>query len=418
MNQKPRFTGLRQVSIVLRREFQVRVQRRSFWWLSFLGPLLAALLFSIPALLEDQERPERIITVLDEAFLLNFEKGSKNYRLRYLPPEKFSPQEAYDFHLEKEDYAFLHIPSSSGGDPDFLARNARLIRRGEMAPDVATYVESQLEKYIQQEKLRAAGVKRQQLAQVKTSVSLRVLNTETGRVSQGDTHRRLVVGYALGGLCFLFTFLYGGQVMRGIMEERQNRMIETLSMALKPGELLLGKILGIMLVALLQFSLWLGLGTLLFSGIQELLQQGGWVSDSALPSLLKESMVTARSMRLSLILPWTLFYTLGAFLLYGSLFVILGTRWRRTMDLSGVSGLVVLPLALGLVLIYPLSHLPDSSMTAIFTLFPLTSPVVTLGRFPFGLLPQTLWISSGLLGVSTVLALALAARTYQKALRR
>lgn len=418
MTRKSGITGLRQVGIVLRREFGVRVRKKSFWWLSLLGPLLAALLFSIPGLLEEQERPERIITVLDEAFLLNFEKGSQNYRLRYLPPEKFNPQEAYDFHLDKGDYAFLHIPSSSGGDPDFLARNARLIRRGEMAPDVATYIENQLEKYIQQEKLSAAGVERQQLAQVKTSVRLRILNTETGRVSQGDTHRRLAVGYALGGLCFLFTFLYGGQVMRGIMEERQNRMIETLTMALRPGELLLGKLLGIMLVALLQFSLWLGLGSLLFAGIQELFQQGGLLRDSSLPSLLKESMVTAQSLKLSLLLPWTLFYMLGAFLLYGSLFVILGARWRRTMDLSGITGLVVLPLALGLVLIYPLSHLPDSSMTSIFTLFPLTAPVVALGRLPFGLLPQNLWISSALLLVSTTLVMALAARTYQKALRR
>jgi ABC-type Na+ efflux pump permease subunit len=389
--------------LIYLKECQLRLRQPGFWLVALLGPVVAVLLFSLPAYFKNQPTQRRVITVLDQSLLLNFEKGNQRYRFRYLPPTRFSPQEAYDYHLKKGDYAFLHVPESTGGDPDFVARNTRLIRRGALAAGVATYVETQLEKYIQQEKLKALGVPPEQLAQVATRVNLKVLNTETGRISQGDRAQRIGLGFGLAGLLALFVFIFAQQAQRSLGREQQHKLAEITALAVRPYQLFTGKLLSILSLAGGQFVLWLGIGWLSYEGLQSLL--------SPEADFARESLRWLGHADLGLLGLWWGLLTLGSYLLYAGLYLGLNS-WLGQAKSSGLFLALVLLTSVGLV--YPAVYQPDAGFTTFFSYFPLSSGSVLLGRLPFDVPLPLLLQSTGLLYGSALVGLSLGAWLYQR----
>lgn len=393
---------MKKFSLIYLQECRLHLRHKGFWLTAVLGPILAALLFSLPGYFKNQPAGRKVITVLDESLLLNFEKGNKRYRFRYLPPDRFSPQEAYDYYLQKGDYAFLHIPKNSGGDPDFLARNARLIRRGALAAGVATYVETQLEKYIQREKLKAVGVPESQLARVVTGVNIKVLNTATGRVSQGDRTKRLGLGFGLAGLLVLFVLLFGRQAQVALQREQQHKLAEVTALVVSPRQLFAGKLLAVLSLAVLQFGLWLGLGGLALSAVQNLFAPAG--------GFVQESLQWLGQIRLAGLALWWGLFTLGSYLLYTGLYLGLSSAGRSAR--SGLLLILLLLTAVGLV--YPAVYHPDAAFTAFFSYFPLSAGPVVLGRLPFDLPLPLLGKSLALLYGSALLSLSWGAWRYQR----
>lgn len=389
--------------LIYLKECQLRLRQPGFWLVALLGPVVAALLFSLPGYFKNQPTQQRVITVLDQSLLLNFEKGNQRYRFRYLPPARFSPQEAYDYHLKKGDYAFLHVPKSTGGDPDFVARNTRLIRRGALAAGVATYVETQLEKYIQREKLKALGVPPAQLAQVATRVNLKVLNTETGRMSQGDRAQRLGLGFGMAGLLALFVLIFAQQAQRSLGREQQHKLAEITALAVRPHQLFAGKLLSVLSLAAGQFVLWLGIGWLSYEGLQSLL--------SPQADFARDSLRWLGQADLGTLALWWGLLTLGTYLLYAGLYLGLSS-WLGHSRRSGLFLGLILLTAVGLV--YPAVYQPDAGFTGFFSYFPLSAGPVLLGRLPFDLALPLLLQSMALLYGSALLGLALGAWLYQR----
>lgn len=413
---------MKKIGLIIKREFSTRVRKKSFILLTLLGPILMAAVMFLPAYLASLPTDDRVITVLDESLLLDFEKGKDEIRLRYLPPDKFDFESAQAFSEAQGDYAFMHIPLSEGGDPDFVARNVRLFRAGDISISVESYLENTLEKYLQKEKLKATGVDPEIIARTKTKINLRVINTDEGLETENATLIKMGIGYVAAFAIYIFIFLYGSQVMRGVIEEKTSRVIEIMVSSVRPFEMMSGKIIGIGLVAMLQFTVWIGLGSI-FYVIAVTLFIDPQLAANNLPnaathiSLPDDGLLSIYSSLQSIdffgIIASFLFYFIFGYLLYAALFAAVGSAVDKESDSQQFMLPISLPLILGLLVIIRALDNPDGDIAFWFSMIPLTSPLVMMARLPFGVAPWELILSMLILLISFVLLTWFASKIYR-----
>jgi ABC-2 type transport system permease protein len=412
---------MKKIGLIIKREFTTRVRKKSFIILTLLGPILMASVMFLPAYLASLPTDQRIITVLDESVLLDFEKGKDEIKLRYLPPNKFDLAEAQAFSEAQDDYAFMHIPLSVGGDPDFVARNVRVFRAGDISVSVEIYLENTLEKYLQKEKLKATGVDPEIIARTKTNVNLRVINTDQGLETENATIIKMGIGYVAAFAIYIFIFLYGAQVMRGVIEEKTSRVIEIMVSSVRPFEMMSGKILGIGLVALLQFTVWISLGSLfyiitvqLFIDPQLAASNLSSASSMALPDNAVLSIYSSlQSIDFLGIIFSFIFYFIFGYLLYAALFAAVGSAVDKESDSQQFMLPITIPLVLSLIVILRALDNPDGDIAFWFSMIPLSSPLVMMARLPFGVEPWELALSMITLLISFVLLTWFAAKIYR-----
>lgn len=383
---------------------------------------MAVMLF-LPAYLATLPGDEKVISVLDESVLLDFDKGNDELKLRYLNPQDFDFEKAKAFSEAADDYAFLHVPLSEGGDPDFVARNIRLFRKGDVSLSVENYLERNLEKYLQKEKLKAEGVDPEILARTKTKVNLRVVNTEAGLETENATLVKMGIGYVAAFAIYLFIFIYGSQVMRGVIEEKSNRIMELMVSSVKPFELMMGKILGIGSLALLQFLIWIGLGILIFTifsatFIDPAMATGNPAAGAEQFSALQDTPAleiyrSLQTVNFTNVLLSFLFYFIGGYLLYGALFAAIGSAVDKEADSQQFILPLTIPLILSLLVILRALDNPDGGLAFWMSEIPLTSPLVMMARIPFEVPLWEQLLSMLILALSFLGSVWLAAKIYR-----
>jgi ABC-2 type transport system permease protein len=411
------------LGLIISREFLTRIRKPSFIVVTLLAPILMSVVLFLPAYLATLPGDEKIITVLDESVLLNFEKGNDEFQLRYLNPKDFDFDAAKAYSDEKEDYAFLHVPKSAGGDPDFVARNIRILRAGDLSIGVENYLERSLETYLQKEKLKSEGVDPEVLARTKTKIKLRVINTEAGVETENATLVKMGIGYIAAFAIYIFIFLYGSQVMRGVIEEKTNRIMELMVSSIKPFELMLGKIIGIGSLALVQFLIWIGLGALLFTIATALFIDPNLSGEMAVGqteqiNALQDTPIFEiyRSLQtinfVTLIFSF-LFYFIMGYLLYAALFAAVGSAVDKESDSQQFMLPITIPLILSLLVILRALDNPDGPIAFWFSIIPFTSPLVMMARLPFGVEPWQLALSMTILVLSFLFCVWFAAKIYR-----
>jgi len=414
---------MKNLGLIIRREFVTRVRKPSFIILTFLAPVLMAALLFLPAYLATLPGDEKVISVLDESVLMNFDKGNDELRLRYLNPRDFNFETAKAYSEANEDYAFLHVPLSEGGDPDFVARNIRLFRDGDVSLSVEGFLEGSLEKYIQKEKLKTEGVDPEILARTKTKVNLRVINTEAGLETENATLIKMGIGYVASFAIYMFIFIYGSQVMRGVIEEKTNRIMELMVSSVKPFELMMGKIIGIGALALLQFLVWIILGSIIFSVfgavfIDPAMSSGNMAAGTEQFDALKDTPVfeiyrSFQTVPFTNVILSFIFYFLGGYLLYGALFAAIGSAVDKEADSQQFMLPLTIPLILSLLVIIRALDNPDGAIAFWMSQIPLTSPLVMMARIPFEVPLWEQLLSMGILAVTFVFCVWLAAKIYR-----
>ena len=404
--------------LIVKREFSTRVRKRSFIIMTILGPVLSAAIFILPAYLATLPKDYRTILVLDEPGLLNFDKGSEEVAFRYLPPQKFNLEQAKDFFVEEDDYAFLHIPLRESGDPDFMARNSMLYSKGDINPSVEIYIENTLEKYIQQEKLKALGIEPGVMAQTKTNVNIKSFNISEGKETEGLALVKMGLGYVAAFLIYIFVFVYGAQVMRGVIEEKTTRIVEVMVSSVKPFQLMLGKISGLAGVALLQFLIWILFGILFYFLaftfiLGDQLDAANVAGAAAADNDILEIFKVIDAINFPYILGCFLFYFLFGYLLYAALFAAIGSAVDKESDTQQFMFPVSLPLIAGIIVLIRALDDPNGSIAQWFSMIPFTSPIVMMARVPFNIPWYELLISMLLLLITFIVMTWIAARIYR-----
>ncbi len=406
--------------LIIKREFGTRVRKKTFVVMTILGPIFLAAIMFLPAYLAMLPGEEKVVVVLDQAKLMDFEKTLGEAKFNYLPPNKFTQAEALDFFKQSGHYAFLFIPGGETVDPDFSGRNVKLYANGDVNLKVQSDIEGLLEKNIQKEKLKAQGVDPEIIARTKSRVQLATINVEENTEKQSMAAVKMGIGYACGFLIYIFVFVYGAQVMRGVIEEKTSRIVEVMISSVTPFQLMLGKILGIAGVALVQFLVWLicGIGFYFIAisvFIGDAMDPAKLAQGSPVPTdnMVFEVQRVFESINFPYLIGVFLFFFLVGYLLYAALFAAIGAAVDKEADTQQFMLPVSLPLFAAIIVLIRAIDEPNGTIATWFSMVPLTSPVVMMARAPFNVPWWQMAISMSLLVLTFLFFTWMAARIYR-----
>jgi ABC-2 type transport system permease protein len=408
--------------LVMQREYMVRVRKKSFVVMSLLGPLLIVGLYGIIGWTAySSAKSEMKLAILDESglFKRSFDSVS-NMEVTFFTEELAQARSK----LADENYdALLYIPQMSVEELGDL----QLFSESGISATSQTQIERRLEKELEERKLRAAGVDPKLLDEVNTNVEL-VTYSGDGE-EETSSGASTIIGFVFAFIIYFFIFLYGAQVMRGVLEEKTSRIVEVIISSVKPFELMMGKIIGIALVGLTQIAIWVVFGILLttiasffinFSPEDAQMmaeasqaQQMGAAGASDKIQIDSDISNALGTINFPLMVGCFMFYYLVGYLMYASLFGAIGAAVDSETDSQQFMFPVTVPLILSIALSSAVINNPNGGLAMFLSLFPLTSPVSMMLRLPFIGFTWEVVLSMVLLVVGFLGATWLASRIYR-----
>jgi ABC-2 type transport system permease protein len=436
---------MNKILLVIRREYLTRVRKRSFWVLTVLVPLLMAALYAVPVYLSLRPLERSVVLVADESGIFGgmdredtLRSDSRfastdNVSYRYVPTLDYALRQ---MDTATEVTAVLYVRKRAS---EAIPTDACLYYKSDMPPSNVRYdVDRQLQRILRNRLLQAHGISDDEYALIsKTKINLRTEDLETGREAFLDVKTGL--GFVLALLIYLVIFMFGSQVMRGVVEEKSNRIVEVIVCSVKPFQLMMGKVIGIAMVGLTQFLLWVMLTGVALAGIQmsnsemfrqatqkhnvtELATKGGeagvQMDQAAEFADVPQLVEGLSSINYGVILGTFLFYFIFGYLLYATLFAAAGAMCDNDTDTQLFSLPLTIPLLLTILLMPAMVNAPSGVLSQVFSIIPFTSPVAMMLRIPFGVPLNQLYWSMALLVVSFPLCTWLAARIYRSSILR
>ncbi|MCB9194561.1 MAG: ABC transporter permease, partial [Flavobacteriales bacterium] len=385
---------MNKIGLIILREFLSRVRKRSFLIMTLLGPILIAGGITLVIYLSLSSEKEHLVVVIDKAHLFTDKlKGTDKVHFVYQ-------------YADMNDSTFRAGPFTEMVEANeaILENNTLQVFYKELPGiSVQRTVQSEMERVLEREKLRVNHVDPETYAHIKTALNVQLFDIDnTGKESLEQ--EKAGIGFFFGYLIFIFIFMYGVQVMRGVMEEKQNRIVEVLISSVKPFQLMMGKIVGIALVGLTQFLLWIVLSTTLISAGSALLlkdkfdpkEVSGPMMTQQLQQQLAENSASAPAsddiklvralgdINITATLAMFVFYFLAGYLLYSSLFAAVGSAVDSETDTQQFMFPVTIPMILAIFIAQMAVTNPSSPMVFWGSIIPFTSPVVMMVRVAMG----------------------------------
>ena len=398
---------MHKIWLIIKREYLVRVRKKAFIVMTIVGPLLMAALLIVPTYLAEESQELRNIAIEEDGFeFTNQLEDNEFLHFSKIPQEKATLlKEGF---TESNYYALLHIEEN----------NFTLYSNQQISLSVSNGIENQLEKIIEHQKLKAAGIDLTILESAESTVNITTkIISEDGNTTNSQAEASMGIGFICGILIYMFIFMYGTMVMRGVIEEKTSRIVEVIISSVKPFQLMMGKILGVALVGLTQFVLWILL-TFAIANIAELLFMDASSMTTKLNAaqqsvLLSEISSLTGGINLIQIFVSFLFYFLAGYLMYSSLFAAVGSAVDAEADTQQFVLPITIPLILSFILIQPIMENPDGTLAFWMSIIPFTSPVIMMVRLPFGVANWELALSVGILISSFILTTWFAGRIYR-----
>ena len=415
---------MNKIGLIIRREYFTRVKKRSFIIMTFLGPLLIAAVYIIPILLAlHADNEKRTIAVVDQSHW--FERqfvSTENQNFIRLDDididstKRLVQQGFFDIALFIPETQ-LNIPSS-----------AVVYSMKQVPITVESHIKEVMKNEIQVQKLLAAGVDPDILESLKTNINLSVIRMdEEGGEKETFTEIQFILGLILAVLIYMFIMLFGGQVMQGVSEEKSSRIIEVIVSSVKPFQLMMGKIIGVSLVALTQFVMWILLTGVIYVGFSaavgitnpEAISQGTVLSQEISNNntmdneAVQDVLNVVHSINFgTIIVSFIVFFLLG-YLLYATMFAAIGSLVDNNTDSQQFTLPVTVPLIIAIISAVYIVNDPDSSLAVWMSMIPFTSPVVMMVRIPFGVPIWQVVVSAILLAGTFVGMTWVAAKVYR-----
>ena len=398
---------MRKIWLIIKREYLVRVRKKAFIVMTIVGPLLMAALMIVPTYLANETQELRTIAIEEDGFeFTNQIEDTDFLHFSKIPTEEATLLKN-DF-SESNYYALLYI----------MGDNFTLYSNQQISLTVSKTIENQLEQIIEHQKLKAAGIDLTILSEAQSTVHISTkIITEGGGTTNSKAEASMGIGFVCGILIYMFIFMYGTMVMRGVIEEKTSRIVEVIISSVKPFQLMMGKILGVALVGLTQFALWILL-TIAIASFAELMFMDEGSMTTELNStqqsiLLSELSNLTGGINLMQIFVSFIFYFLAGYLMYSSLFAAVGSAVDAEADTQQFVLPITIPLILAFILIQPIMENPDGPLAFWMSIIPFTSPVIMMVRLPFGVANWELALSMCVLILSFVLTTYLAGKIYR-----
>jgi len=393
--------------LIIKREFLVRVKKKSFIIMTLLAPILMASLIIVPVLISETDQQKRLIGLYE--INTNFSediKDSENIHFTL-----FDENQMNDFIKDPSKsnyYALLKIDENS----------FTIFSNQQIGLNLRKSIENQLENISERNNLRSAGIDIKLIEQAQTDIKIETkIITSDGETESSSTEASIGIGFITGILIYMFIFMYGTMVMRGVIEEKTNRIVEVIISSVKPFQLMIGKIFGVAIVGLTQFVLWVLL-TILISTVAETLFIDQEEVTNNLNSVdqsvfLNELSKLTGGIDLSLIFISFIFYFLFGYLMYSALFAAVGSAVDAEADTQQFMLPITIPLIFSFILIQPIMDNPDGALAFWMSLVPLTSPIIMMARLPFGVENWQLTLSMLLLIIGFIFTTFIAGKIYR-----
>ena len=410
------------ILLIIQREFITRVRKKTFLLMTLLAPLLLAAVMIVPGLLASIPEDDKNIIVLDEPSILIPEDGNSQFSLEYLNPNEFDLEKGKTFLRESDKDALLYLPSGNGWDPDFIKNNILLFGKEEIGIDLQRFIDRQLEEKINQQKLIIQGVDPEVVEQTKTKVNIKSFTIgDGGNEETSATPLKMGLGYIAGILIYFFIFFYAVQVMRGVIEEKTSRIVEVIISSVRPRQLMMGKILGIGLVGVVQFLIWVILSGTIYAVVSTLVYPDIFVQQVPAapntPDLIPMDPTNLFSMINSINFPVILggfvFYFFGGYFLYSALFAALGSAIDQEADSQQFMLPVTAPMIIAITTAMNVIQDPNGPLAFWMSMIPLTSPISMMIRLPFGVPLWQITLSALILLGTFFGVVALAGKIYR-----
>lgn len=416
---------MNKIILIIKREYLTRVKKKSFVVMTILGPLLMIGMIAAQIWISTMPEEKQSILVVDESKLFTGKlENTISQQFSYSNNSLASEQQQF----YKGDYnMILYIPANI-----IDSQTIQLFYKKQPGMGMQDYISTTVTKKLEEMKLLASGIQPGQLAAIKTRLALKTTKIEkSGDFETKDSDVSMMLGFIGGILIYMFIFLYGAQVMRGVIEEKTNRIVEVIISSVKPFQLMMGKIIGIALVGLTQFLLWIVLtyGGTAIAGkyiagqrMEKNLKEQTFKSNIPQQKMMEEAAQQKSGDILSNVFEQVnftvmifsfLFYFLGGYLLYGALFAAVGAAVDNEADTQQFMLPITIPLIFSFALAQNVMTNPESNLSFWLSIFPLTSPVIMMVRIPFGVPYTDLTISMLLLVGGFIGATYLSGKIYR-----
>lgn len=429
------------ISVIIQREYITRVRKKSFIIMTILAPLLMGALIVVPTLIMSNEGQDyKKIAIVEDGTDLFRNAVPSTETMEFVYLGNVDINDLRGNFTEAGYYGVLYISPLVVTEPNAV----QLISMKQPPLTLISHISSALEKEIEKQKLLTYNIEDLDkiLKSVRTNVNIQTVRIdEAGEIKQTSTGVAMVMAYLGGFLMYMLVFIFGSQVMRGVIEEKTSRVVEVLVSSVKPVELMMGKIIGIALVGLTQFLIWIVLTigvmtvlsqTLLKEGpAQKMIEAAAPQSivsadapvqitqaQAATPQApgLKEVITvlkTLKNQNWGIILFSFVFYFLTGYLLYASVFAAIGSAVDNETETQQFMLPVTIPIILALMVAMGTMQNPESSLAFWFSIIPLTSPIVMMARLPFEVPYWELALSMGLMLITFWAFVWMAAKIYR-----
>ena len=412
-------------TLITTREYLNKITNKTFILSTFLTPLfIVGLIFFLGYLSSLNNETVKNISVVDETGFV-YENLNSSEFLKYNLLENLSFEEAKIISETKSDYGLIYIPNLDS--PKAIADSISFISEDSPSFTLINNIETQLERILTSKNFKIEGLDINQINNSKVYVSLFQETFEGEKTTKTDGFLKLFFGMFLGMLLYIFIFAYGSMIMMSVIEEKTNRIVEIVISSVKPFQLMTGKIIGTSLAGLTQFIVW-GFLFFVFStivtsifGITSMPSNAGNASimlsasqDSGISSDSLEMIAAFINLPLTNILIAFLFYFLGGYFLYSSIFAAIGAAVDNQTDaqqfLMPITIVLIVALYAGILTV---PEDPNGIVAQIFSFIPLTSPIVMMMRIPYGVPIFEQIISITILFLSVILIIWIAAKIYR-----
>lgn len=414
---------MRNIFLVARREFLTQVKKKSFIILTILSPILVLALGGFVSGLIIANSSETVIQVVDKSGLYKGKLKSNN-TIKYIDIP-LNDEKVHRNALKESEHVdgLLIIENIENQDFSSHQKKSELLINDNLNFTTKYKIIDDLTSVLREEKAKSMHLTTEQVKELDKDFDLKTtnINASTDTNTDLDFGVKYGLGMFLMYVTFMFILMYGVRVMRSVLEEKNNRVVEIIISSVKPFHLMLGKIIGVTLVALTQFCVWITMaviGALVlntgFSSLQNTIPEG----NANMDNMNFQEMATNIShilleMNVPLVIFVFLFFFLFGYIFYSSMYAAIGSAVDNETETQQFSLFAVIPLMLGMYGSFSFINNPDGPIGFWLSIIPFTSPVAMVARIPFGVPVWELILSMVLLIASSLFMVFIASKIYR-----
>ncbi|WP_419214148.1 ABC transporter permease [Maribacter sp. X9] len=424
---------MNKLPLIIKREYLAKVRNKSFVIMTFLSPILmVGMILLITYLTQLNGNEKRVIAVLNDSDFFSNEFVTSE-ATSYVNFKDVTLEQAKDSTMSMGYYGLMFLPNEENLEQ--VAQRAFFYSKDAPTAAVLDKLEAVITGRLRQERLREFGLSPKEYAEMDRAYDINIATFDGLQNIKGINEIKAVIGGAFGYLIMMFIIIYGGFVMRSVIEEKTSRIIEVIISSVKPFHLMMGKIIGTSLAGITQFGIWIISGAiLLFIGLAifdidpSTLTKGGMTPGMSSTTSVDVDTVT-QNIQLyaqeifeipifAMLFFFIVYFVLG-YLIYSSIYAAIGAAVDNETDTQQFIFPVILPLMLAIYVgFFSVFSNPNGPIAVAFSLFPLTSPIVMLMRLPWGIgnggVPVWQLITSILILIGTFIGIVwVAAKIYR-----